>query len=183
MLLLINLKSKRRGRCSPVATLAPCGTYAHYGYALRERTAGRPHCGPCEACCQARRDYDNARSTPEILRRSTDLQGRRKYGINFVEKREIFKAQGSCCGLCKNPTPSQKLDWSIEHNHQTGEVRGVVCQYCNHLIGIAARIVGSEDPDQLCQLLGPVAIDYLRHGAARTHAVLNQLRSNDAGLV
>jgi hypothetical protein len=44
-------------------------------------------------------------------------------------------AQGGGCAICgRPPTESRQLD--IDHDHRTGEVRGLVCNPCNQGLGL-----------------------------------------------
>ncbi len=167
----------RHGRYRQDEARPPCGTLSAYAKADRDRRAGLPHCGPCEVCRSARRHYDNKREKkPAEVARILD-QAQRRYGITFVEKSIIFASQGDSCAICKR-TDGTPRSWATEHNHATGEVRGVTCLHCNHLIGMAAKIAGTEDPDFLGGILGPVVIEYLRNGAGRVRDVLVVARSS-----
>ena len=46
---------------------------------------------------------------------------------------ELLKAQGGRCALCpRRPTGYRKLD--MDHNHQTMELRGLLCVPCNRAV-------------------------------------------------
>lgn len=66
------------------------------------------------------------------------------YGITEEEYDGLLQAQGGGCAIC-NKTPSQEgKSLAVDHNHKTGEIRGVLCTYCNH------RVVGRHtDADLL----------------------------------
>lgn len=63
-----------------------------------------------------------------------------KYGISIAEYDKMFEAQNGVCVICELPEITRRL--SIDHNHQTGEVRGLLCSRCNILVGI---IEGSSE--------------------------------------
>jgi hypothetical protein len=43
-------------------------------------------------------------------------------------------AQGGVCAICKRlPPPGKPL--SIDHDHATGKVRGLLCTRCNLMLG------------------------------------------------
>jgi Recombination endonuclease VII len=60
----------------------------------------------------------------------------RTYGISAKEYGVIFRAQGGRCGICRNRPVTARL--AVDHDHKTGEVRGLLCSRCNHeLLGAA----------------------------------------------
>ena len=58
----------------------------------------------------------------------------KKYGISGDEFRTIVEKQGIKCPIC-NKTIKKNL--SVDHNHVTGEIRGIICNNCNLAIGNA----------------------------------------------
>lgn len=61
---------------------------------------------------------------------------RRKYGLTIQQWDERFRAQGSCCAICKATEPGTSRGWCTDHDHETGEVRGILCHRCNRLLGM-----------------------------------------------
>ena len=65
-----------------------------------------------------------------------------KYGITLEQYEELFKKQGGVCALCKKPETvrrNKKTDGgerlAVDHCHDTGLVRGLLCFKCNTAIG------------------------------------------------
>lgn len=77
---------------------------------------------------------------------------KRYYGLTIEEVENIFLSQNGCCAICKNEFQDRKT-MHIDHNHQTGKVRGLLCNGCNHGIGHF-----QENPDNLLN-----AFQYLTH--------------------
>ena len=46
---------------------------------------------------------------------------------------QLFENQGRVCKICRRPS-GIKLD--VDHNHKTGENRGLLCRHCNTGIGL-----------------------------------------------
>ena len=63
----------------------------------------------------------------------------RNFGITLDTYNEMKDAQGGVCAICKQPeTLSHKgtlRSLAVDHNHKTGEVRGLLCGRCNRAIG------------------------------------------------
>lgn len=73
----------------------------------------------------------------------------KRYNITPKDWENIFNEQGRVCAICKCEQPARA--WNTDHDHQTGEVRGILCESCNVLLGNAK--------DNVTILLA--AIDYL----------------------
>ena len=52
------------------------------------------------------------------------------YGITPEEYTRIWKRQGGRCAICRNK--SRTIRFAVDHDHKTGEVRGLLCKRCNH---------------------------------------------------
>jgi hypothetical protein len=86
----------------------------------------------CKACSsqRSRRDY---------LKRT--------FGLTPEELDAMIAAQGGVCAICRDGKPEH-----IDHDHETGRVRGVLCGPCNMGLGLF-----KDDPARL-----DAAIGYLR---------------------
>jgi len=59
-----------------------------------------------------------------------------EYGLTFDQIDSMNIAQGNACAICKDPFPSN-YKIQIDHSHDTGKVRGLLCINCNWLLGKA----------------------------------------------
>jgi len=77
---------------------------------------------------------------------------RYNYGpdITLEWYRQVEAAQGGVCAICRRKCKTGR-SLAVDHNHETGQIRGLLCQKCNHAIGLF-----SEDTDLMM-----AAIDYL----------------------
>lgn len=68
----------------------------------------------------------------------------RTYGLSPAEYRALYYAQGGRCYVCRRATGRARR-LGVDHDHLTGEVRGLVCtgslsaMTCNRLIAIFTR--------------------------------------------
>jgi hypothetical protein len=58
---------------------------------------------------------------------------KKKYGITDDTRQAMFIAQQGKCAIC-GKIPDGLL--SIDHNHTTGKVRGLLCKSCNSALGL-----------------------------------------------
>ena len=74
------------------------------------------------------------RNRPERKRVMRDLYYRRAFGITADDVDAMIAAQGGVCAICGR-APKRLASWHVDHDHETGEVRGVLCIDCNQGIG------------------------------------------------
>lgn len=65
-----------------------------------------------------------------------------RYGITEQQYRTIEKAQAGKCAVCKTLPPEGKV-LCIDHDHSTGNVRGLLCAPCNSALGLLKDDVAS----------------------------------------
>lgn len=58
----------------------------------------------------------------------------RVYGLSIDQFMDMELKQGGVCGICGGTTKGKSL--SVDHNHETGEVRGLLCHRCNTALGL-----------------------------------------------
>lgn len=59
---------------------------------------------------------------------------KRKYKITLEQYQELFEKQNGVCAICKGIEEGRML--SVDHNHSTGKVRGLLCGSCNRALGL-----------------------------------------------
>lgn len=70
-----------------------------------------------------------------------DMDLRRTYGITLDEYYEMLRQQDHVCAICKRP--ENAVDHrsglpralAVDHCHETGKVRGLLCTNCNRGLG------------------------------------------------
>jgi hypothetical protein len=78
-----------------------------------------------------RREY---RSRPEV--KAADRAGhlKRKFQLTPEEYEAKLRWQRGVCLICQQPPAEGKM-LDVDHDHQTGQVRGLLCRNCNHGLG------------------------------------------------
>lgn len=98
----------------------------------------QPHPTKHSYCKQCRKEYVNSRYNEEV-RRDQNLWS--NYRISLEDYNLMLFQQGGVCAICKQPEtvidPYTKKPKAlgVDHNHQTGENRELLCHACNQLVG------------------------------------------------
>jgi len=68
---------------------------------------------------------------------------KRKYGLTAEMFKTMLTGQGGVCAVCKT-TNWGHAGPTVDHNHKTNKVRGILCNGCNSVLGHS-----KEDPRRL----------------------------------
>jgi len=60
---------------------------------------------------------------------------KRAFGIDFEDYAYMFEAQRGCCAICGRHQDEFKKALHVDHNHVTGQIRGLLCFPCNRGLG------------------------------------------------
>lgn len=91
------------------------------------------YCKPCKAQYmreRAQRSRENGTQMIENLKRSL-----KRYGVDLAWYEERMKLSGGRCEICGGGPTGNHLRLVIDHNHATGEARGLLCGDCNKALG------------------------------------------------
>lgn len=87
----------------------------------------------------ASREYARLRriNNPEKLR-AADRKSMLKhdYGITVEEYDAMSARQNGVCAICGRPQSARRGRLSIDHDHKTGSIRGLLCTNCNSALGM-----------------------------------------------
>lgn len=100
---------------------------------------------------------------PEWRRRQDLERTARRYGLTVDDYDVMLAAQGGGCAICGAP-PSESRRHHIDHDHETGVVRGLLCSNCNTAMGRFG-----DDPERLME-----ALRYLQDPPAPRHRAAMQ---------
>lgn len=57
------------------------------------------------------------------------------YGITLEQYNAMFDIQKGCCAICNKHQTEFKRRLSVDHCHETGKVRQLLCDLCNRALG------------------------------------------------
>jgi hypothetical protein len=132
----VSIEDKRKGAkyCSTICKRQ--GSVAKR--ALAKGQAPPVHRGPNTGRTSAKREY----------------RLNRIYGITVEQYDSLLEKQNQCCAVCRKPAEGFKTNLAVDHNHITGEIRGLLCTHCNH------RLVGRWRDGELLRRIA----DYVDQG-------------------
>lgn len=97
----------------------------------------------------------------EAYARKHSLRVERKYGLSRKGYDGLLRSQGGGCAICGAETDPNGRRLSVDHCHETGSVRGILCSNCNLGLGnMADDIERMESAQkyllQSMDILGPL---------------------------
>lgn len=96
----------------------------------------------CRDCDNNRVRQYQALNKEKVRENARTQHLRRKYRITPEQYKALLKKQGGKCAICRRAETSRNTfgeiaALSIDHDHSTGQIRGLLCRNCNSLIGMA----------------------------------------------
>jgi len=102
----------------------------------KEESSGR-----CEQCCRKvfkanyERQKQNKKFVQDVYVRNRKNDLKRKYGITPEDYNALYEKQNGCCAICGRHQSKFKYSLNVDHNSETGHIRGLLCSGCNPGLG------------------------------------------------
>lgn len=129
VLLLLTLSSKKCACCGEVKPTTEFTRRKNHG-----KWGFLPYCKEC----RNKKFKQHYKENPEKFKKNN----LKRYGITIEDKERMLKNQGYKCAICGeeiflfgNLKNMNKIA-HVDHNHETGKVRGLLCNDCNRGIGL-----------------------------------------------
>lgn len=100
--------------------------------------------GKCKSCYvkKQQENYDPIKKRDENLKRV--------YGIGIDEYNTLLEKQNNRCAICESTDPKGRKSgrgggvdvFYVDHDHKTGNVRGLLCNICNRTMGYVGENSG-----------------------------------------
>ncbi len=100
----------------------------------------------CKECCRERN------KDPKRIAWTKNRDLMKLYGITLDDYNKMFAEQEGKCSICGTHQCATGRALAVDHDHETGKVRGLLCSNCNTALGKF-----NDDVELLKK-----AIDYLR---------------------
>lgn len=83
----------------------------------------------CKSCMRATR-----KPTSQKGRYSKKSQLKHRYGVSIEQYDEMLVRQSGVCAICEEACDTGR-SLAVDHCHETGRVRGLLCNRCNRALG------------------------------------------------
>jgi hypothetical protein len=120
-------------------------------------------------CIVCTKDRQKSRWNSRSPKKRLEQHLKYKYGVTHQEFISAWTDQSGKCSICFDELPdlmqyaNRRRGYAIDHNHETGKFRGILCLRCNSLLGMAkesSRILAS-------------AIGYLEKNGSYEHILVD----------
>lgn len=103
------------------------------------------HCKMCQGKYSSNWQKNNREKRAEAKKRwrlknpSKVMEGelRRSFGITLSLYNQMLNNQNDRCAICNTDKSQFNRRLSVDHDHKTDKIRGLLCDNCNHIIGQA----------------------------------------------
>lgn len=115
---------------------------------------GQRHCAECHKAYMVEWRREKAvELNPIVEAVKRDRRIEKKYRVSPADLEAMLNKQDDACAICTTPFGDLPVDrYNVDHDHNTGQVRGLLCQRCNQALGMM-----EDDPVKLDR-----AAQYLR---------------------
>lgn len=119
--------------------------FSTFSPAKQCRDGYRPECKACHNAAEKLRDKSHRSTITPAYKRRERLK--RVYGLSPEDYDQRLAEQGGVCAICQENRSWNRREGDVlvvDHDHNTGEVRGLLCHPCNQVLGLmredAARL-------------------------------------------
>ncbi len=149
-----------RGGLAKVPSVKKCSTCLAWKPAVKFCINAYSVDGLRSRCRDCDKDYMKLwiKKTPDYKDKARAKNLQRNFGITVTEYDALLEAQGGVCAFCHKPQAEGKKRFAVDHDHRTGEIRGLLHNNpCNKIA------VGYHDTESAKSLM-----TYLQNPPARS---------------
>ena len=164
---MVGMRDGHRNECKACNLKAKADRHRRNPEPGRERARKWAQDNPERVAARTQRYRDDGRRQ----RNDRRYHLKRRYGLTVEQYDEMLAAQGGVCAICGRP-PRDDISLHVDHDHETGRVRGLTCFRCNNALGDF-----NDDPRLLERAAAylddhdPVAMELRALAKQRAHAL------------
>jgi len=92
----------------------------------------------CQKCSN---EYEKARWARTPVEKRKEKHLKTKYGIDWNKLQNMHEGQDGKCAICRinisiTSIKSDRTSACVDHCHETGRIRGLLCNHCNRALGL-----------------------------------------------
>lgn len=95
----------------------------------------RPYCIICRREYEVQSYHTHKHKKPYNYEYHRNNKLKSTYGISYEEYLTMLELQQGGCAICGTTNTGKRKAFAVDHNHDTGKVRGLLCSNCNTGIG------------------------------------------------
>lgn len=124
--------------CTKCGETKPCSGFSKNRDGVRGPIL-HSQCRACRSALALQWFHDNKERHKDNKHRWTLMKS---YGLTPDQYDAMLAEQGGVCAICGHDEPGEhgrtgtKFRLSVDHCHDTGRVRGLLCQKCNRAVGL-----------------------------------------------
>lgn len=134
--------------CRSCQETKPIENFAAIYWKNKDGTTKSSHRGSCKAChCLAEKARDKSHRVTVTAAYKRNKRLLWLFGISQEQYDEMLARQNRVCAICQEPQAWNRREGDIlvvDHDHSTGQVRGLLCHACNQALGLMR-----DNPDVL----------------------------------
>lgn len=85
--------------------------------------------------CKECRKLFSVNNKERLSEKDREYRLKNKFGLTVDEYDSLFETQQGCCAICGTHQVNLSRRLAVDHCHNSGEVRGLLCPNCNTGIG------------------------------------------------
>ena len=85
----------------------------------------------CKLCRQTARAIDHKNHPERQQEKTRRFNLKNKFGLTVDQWQILFDKQNGCCAICGIHQSRTRTRLHVDHDHKTGEIRGLLCSDCN----------------------------------------------------
>lgn len=118
-------------------TCSDCGETKPFDAYHKDKNSSDGRTYSCKQCANARsrKHHADNKEDPEYQRRMRGSYFKYKYGISLEEYEQKVEEQNHQCAICGTPIKTHSNHTHLDHDHETGALRGMLCTNCNRGLG------------------------------------------------
>lgn len=125
-----NLTNRTHKKCTICAAIKPLNEF----HIVKPKRGGTFPQSRCKQCNQIYCKNWFAQNSHKLFMAGRKSHLKHQYGITVEQYEELMIIQKGRCAICQQLCPTGN-SLSVDHHHDSGKVRGLLCRNCNSALG------------------------------------------------